>query len=475
MLAYKGISLFSGCGGLDLGFEKVNDYLNNEGNSIFEIIWANDINNAAVQTYSENFGFDIYENPKEEISKKRKKIFLGDVKNIDFKNEIEDDIDFVLGGFPCQDFSILGGSKRQGIKVKRGSLYLQFVRSLIELQPLFFVAENVKGIKSANNGAAFKQIKNDFQHLNENLVELSEKTKINLSDVDKIENYKILFDDVVNFADFGVPQNRERMIFIGIRSDLIDSSEEKTIKNKLRKFLLPEKSFPVTPLEVFEGEVLENLNQKYIGIMGEFKEYLEKMKHDYAEEFKNNTWLDYALDITEDYKNLNDVDYNKNERTQAIYNALKEIGAYKNPISKLAFEDDSNKRAATQERIKERMRRIPPGQNHEFVRDTKYSVKAMMSNIYRRVHPLVPSPTIIANGGGGTYGYHYERERQNLTNRERARLQSFPDNFLFNGNKSDVRRQIGNSVPPLGSKRVAQAVKDIVLEVIESKLMIKAV
>ena len=168
-------------------------------------------------------------------------------------------------------------------------------------------------------------------------------------------------------------------------------------------------------------------------------------------------------------------DYNKGERIQVIYKVLKELGAYKNPISKLDFEDGSNKKAATQSRIKERMRRIPPGQNHEFVRDTKYSVKAMMSNIYRRVHPLVPSPTIIANGGGGTYGYHYERERQNLTNRERARLQSFPDNFLFKGNKSDVRRQIGNSVPPLGSKRVAEAVKEIVLEVIENNLMIKAV
>jgi len=78
--------------------------------------------------------------------------------------------------------------------------------------------------------------------------------------------------------------------------------------------------------------------------------------------------------------------------------------------------------------------RIPPGENHEFVRSTEWEVEGKdISPVYRRVHPLKPSYTIVAYGGGGTRGYHYDRDRATLTLRERVRLQTFPDNFLFPG------------------------------------------
>jgi DNA (cytosine-5)-methyltransferase 1 len=80
-----------------------------------------------------------------------------------------------------------------------------------------------------------------------------------------------------------------------------------------------------------------------------------------------------------------------------------------------------------------------------------------MSNIYRRAHPITPAPTVIAYGGGGTWGYHYERGRGMLTNRERARLQTFPDGFLFVGTWQQVRAQIGEAVPPLAAKVIAEA------------------
>ncbi len=104
------------------------------------------------------------------------------------------------------------------------------------------------------------------------------------------------------------------------------------------------------------------------------------------------------------------------------------------------------------------MRMIPPGENHKFVRGTRCEVKGLMSNIYRRLNPLQPAYTVIAYGGGGTWGYHYERNRGKLTNRERARLQTFPDWFEFSGNSQDVRAQIGEAVPPLAGYRIAQAV-----------------
>jgi DNA (cytosine-5)-methyltransferase 1 len=86
-----------------------------------------------------------------------------------------------------------------------------------------------------------------------------------------------------------------------------------------------------------------------------------------------------------------------------------------------------------------------------------------MSNIYRKLDRTKPSPTIIANGGGGTWGYHYEEPRP-LTNRERARLQTFPDTFVFKGPIGEVRKQIGNAVPPLGIIPVAFQIKKYLIE-----------
>ena len=84
----------------------------------------------------------------------------------------------------------------------------------------------------------------------------------------------------------------------------------------------------------------------------------------------------------------------------------------------------------------------------------------MISHVYRRLHPDKPSTTIIAAGGGGTWGYHYEEPRP-LTNRERARLCGYPDDFEFIGSITEVRRQIGNSVPPLGVLPFAKKIREL--------------
>lgn len=103
---------------------------------------------------------------------------------------------------------------------------------------------------------------------------------------------------------------------------------------------------------------------------------------------------------------------------------------------------------------------IPPGDNcwsPEVPLDLRLNVeKVRMSLIYRRLHPDEPSYTVVAAGGGGTHGYHFEEPRA-LTNRERARLQSFPDDFVFAGGTASVRKQIGMAVPPLGAKVIGEA------------------
>ena len=104
---------------------------------------------------------------------------------------------------------------------------------------------------------------------------------------------------------------------------------------------------------------------------------------------------------------------------------------------------------------------IPEGGNFTAIpKDNPYYVKGMISHVYRRVKLDEPSKTIIAQGGGGTWGYHFPENRP-LTNRERARIQSFPDDFVFFGNTTEVRRQIGNAVPPVGVNALANALKPL--------------
>ena len=167
MIALNIVSLFSGCGGLDLGFIKAGH----------KIIWANDIDSDAVATYKLNIGDHI---------------ILDDIRNI--KSEEIPDCDMVIGGFPCQGFSI--ANLRRTIDDERNKLYLEFYRVIRDKQPRYFVAENVKGILSLGRGKVIELILDDFKKAGYNV------------------KYKLL-----NCADYGVPQIRQRVIFIGVRID----------------------------------------------------------------------------------------------------------------------------------------------------------------------------------------------------------------------------------------------------------------
>ena len=489
---YKILSLFSGCGGLDLGFaqlvadlselQKIGKEKRKPKGTRFDIVWANDIYEPSCKTYSANFDAEIYTEPEEPYTGESR-IFQGDIAKIFFEDAVNgEEIDVVLGGFPCQDFSIIRGKgKRLGIKVKRGRLYCHFVRALAWLRPRMFVAENVKGLKSANRGLAYTQILDDFENLFVRWSEIEIEYKNHsfrkeLLNARKLEGYEILFSDVVNFANLGVPQARERLIIIGLRKDLFHQLDyPKVVVQELEKNLngigLAFSRFPLTPIETLYGETLGPLRDKYKHIMSEFTENIETVESKRKEEFMERVWPRYTMDIWQDYNWLNLNNKEKDRLTEWIgkeeliekahRTILLELGYYGKPLEKAKFEDNSNAILKETHNVKERMKNIPPGENHEFVRDTEYHVTGLMSNIYRRVHPLKPSPTIIAKGGGGTWGYHYAKDRQRLTNRERARLQTFPDSFIFKGKPSEVRTQLGEAVPPLASKAIAKAVMKI--------------
>ena len=164
----KVVSLFSGAGGLDLGFKMAGH----------EIIWANDLYSDAVDTYRANLGDHIV----------CEDIFTVDEANVP-------DCDIVIGGFPCQGFSV--ANTKRNVADERNKLYRQLMRIISAKKPKFFLAENVKGIYSLAKGEVLKMILADFTSL----------------------GYKVQAK-VLNAADYGVPQLRQRVFIIGVRNDI---------------------------------------------------------------------------------------------------------------------------------------------------------------------------------------------------------------------------------------------------------------
>ena len=182
MASLKVASLFCGCGGTDVGLLGGFDFLGDKyAKNPMEIVYANDIEESACRIFEENFGVvpdrrDIRTVPASEIP----------------------EIDVLTGGFPCQSFSIVAQNpKRLGYKDERGMLFFEMCRILREKQPKCFIAENVKGLLSANKGEAFPLIISEFEK----------------------SGYQVTHK-LINAAAFGVPQKRERVIIVGIRNDL---------------------------------------------------------------------------------------------------------------------------------------------------------------------------------------------------------------------------------------------------------------
>ena len=317
------VSIFSGCGGLDYGFHM-------EG---YETVWANDFAEWACKSFAANFG-DV--------------IHYRDITKINpYTDTSIPDCDIVLGGFPCQDFSIIW--KQPGLNGTRGGLFRHFAEFVDAKKPKAFVAENVKGLITANGGKAIETIIKDFE---------------------SIAPGYVVKPHLYNFAEYGVPQFRERILFVGIRIDTgFDFVHPKPSHG-------PNGAFPY----VTAGEALKGV---------------EKVR-------ANNELI------------------NIKEKTRKILELIPEGGNFTD---------------------------IP--------KDNPLYVKGMISHVYRRLKLNEPAKTIIAAGGGGTWGYQYPEPRP-LTNRERARLQSFPDDFVFMGSIAEVRGQIGNAVPPVGVRAVAK-------------------
>ena len=463
MKRFATVSLFSGAGGLDLGFAQ---------SGLFRVVFANEILIPAAATYARNFGLKL------EVASGRAEARPGavlacDVAQVDFA-ALRGEADVVLGGPPCQDFSIVRGPDwdRRGIEVRRGRLYAHFVRALAELQPKAFLFENVPGLASANRGLAYRAILEDFSRLNLRWDEVR-KVLGNSSTGRPAEGYEVLFSEVADFSQFGVPQRRERLIIVGVRRDLIKgvtglwkakSAFLRALKESAGLF----PKYPLTPIEVFEGRRLDELGDRYREVVRKWEGVWLEVGTERAWRWKSEVWDRLTFDVVEDYLTANGIrPASGEELEQALKEheaVLKELGYYAVPASSLRLPDGTHELSREDPSVVERMKRIPFGENHEFVRGTRWEVEGRgISLVYRRLHPLRPAYTVVAYGGGGTHGYHYDRGRAALTLRERARLQTFPDSFLFCGSRAEVRAQIGEAVPPLAAKRLALALAEVLM------------
>lgn len=337
MMNFKIFSTFTGAGGLDIGFHGDFHFLDTYYPKLhFKTTKAIELNPQACETLNHNQKYF-----KDTV------VINADITKIEPNNFKDEHYDVLLGGFPCVTFSVVG--KQIGVKDDiNGKLYESFVKFVEALQPKVFLAENVKGILSANKGEAIKIITKRFE-------ETGYKLKIQL----------------VNFADYGVPQLRERVLFIGVRRDLKED------------FIIPKPTH----------------KENYISVEKAFKNIKKNCI--------NNNFM------------------NELATTTAKLKAIPEGGNFKD---------------------------LPP----------ELAVKALMSNIYRRLDRKKPAYTVLASGGGGTWTYHYEEPRA-LTNRERARLQTFPDDLIFKGSNTEVRRQIGNAVPSVGVYPFAKEIERLLM------------
>lgn len=325
--------LFCGPGGLAWGAMNADI-----GNAEFKIYhkWANDYDTETCETYCRNICPDAPGT-----------VICGDVRKLDL--DVLPPIDALAFGFPCNDFSVVGEQK--GFEGTYGPLYSYGVSVLKSHRPQWFLAENVGGLKSANEGNAFQKILEDM----------------------RLAGYR-LYPNLYKFEQYGVPQARHRIIIVGIRDDL--------------------------PFE-------------------------------------------FRIPSPEPYAGIDN----------SCRNALE------NPPIPASAPNSELTRQSPQ--VVERLKYIKPGENAFTAKlppELELHVKgAKISQIYKRLDPTKPAYTVTGSGGGGTHIYHYSEPRA-LTNRERARLQTFPDTYVFHGSKESVRKQIGMAVPCRGAKVIFEAI-----------------
>lgn len=367
----KMIDLFCGAGGLSLGFAQ-------EG---FVTSLANDIQECCVDTYAHNHP----ETP-------RNKIILGDVKNVadNIENLVDVSfVDIVVGGPPCQGFSM--ANRQRLIDDPRNHLYKNYVEIVRKVQPKFFVMENVKGMLSVA-----EQVKEDFRNI----------------------GYSVECH-ILNAKDFGVPQNRERLIYIGNRLFIDNESifnEIFTLSETIPNHVLGDAIFGLRPLKASRLKNSTEVGTTESGFVIEKNEL--NQTNEYINYINQNRKIDFVCNHKARYNNDRDIE---------IYRRMYQGDKSDDP--KIAD--------------------IMPYKSRSDIFKDKY-YKLVENNVCK---------TITAHMKFDCNMYIHPTQARGLTPREAARVQSYPDDYFFRGPYTKTYMQIGNSVPPLLGRAIASIVK----------------
>ncbi|OQB53186.1 MAG: Modification methylase HaeIII [Firmicutes bacterium ADurb.Bin146] len=365
------VDLFCGAGGLSLGFVQ-------EG---FYAALANDIEECCVDTYAHNHP----ETPRDHI-------ILGDIRNVvaDLENLMADeDVDIVVGGPPCQGFSM--ANRQRLIDDPRNYLYKNYIEVVKKLRPKFFVMENVKGMFGVAG-----QVKEDFQ-------------KIGYTVECKVFNAK----------DFGVPQNRERLIYIGNRLGIDNLKIIEEIENsaqKAKKYVLKDAIYGLRSLKALRTRNSTEIDTEESG--GKIERNTDTLTNEY-------------IDLINAGRNIPIICNHK-----ARYNNDRDIEIY----SRLFQGDRSDD---------PKIADIMPYANRNDIFKDKY-FKLEEDKVCK---------TITAHMKFDCNMYIHPTQARGLTPREAARVQSYPDDYFFRGSYTKTYMQIGNSVPPLLGRAIAAVIK----------------
>ena len=375
------VGLFSGCGGLDLGFKQAG----------FDILWANDFDKDSVETYKNNIGDHIV---------------LGDITKISSK-EIPSNFDVLLGGFPCQGFSV--ANTKRSMKDERNFLYLEMLRIIKDKKPKFFVAENVKGLLSMEKGAVIEMIVRDFEKI----------------------GYKVDYR-LLTASDYGIPQHRQRVFIIGnrigkenpypkmthgLKNDLFNPKLEPFVSTKdaishLANVRTRDKPFRHKNVTIYNHVARMNVSDKFWGRKHDVNQF---DICDYLKEWrKDSGWSTKRIDEHFGYAHTAGHWFRKDNNSGSIPNPddwreLKKLLKFDNKYDKQVTELEE--------------------------KTIVFEQSLRISNWEE------PSDTITATGPE----IHPNKKRR-LSVRECAILQTFPDDFVFHGAIGSMYKQIGNAV-----------------------------